>query len=157
MNFMCFIKIILFIILIIVILIQFVQPSRNKNGEVMQTDFSTMYSIPDSVFTLFKNACYDCHSNNTNYPWYSNIQPIAGFLEKDIIEGKEKLNFSEFGSYSSRRRISKLRDIEYRIKDGKMPLKSYKFMHRNARLSDNENDFLIKWIDHLIDSISLKK
>ena len=154
---MRFVKIILFIILIIVILIQFVQPSRNKSGEVMQTDFSTIYSIPDSVFTLFKNACYDCHSNNTNYPWYSNIQPIAGILEKDIIEGKEKLNFSEFGSYSSRRRISKLRDIENRIKDGKMPLKSYKFMHRNARLSDTENDFLIKWIDNLIDSILINK
>lgn len=146
------IKKILFAILIVLIGIQFIQPVPISSGQVLQTDFSNTYTVRGNVFVLFKNACYDCHSNNTKYPWYSKIQPIGWLLQDDIKKGKEKLNFSEFGSYSSRRRISKLRDIEKRIKDGKMPLKSYKLMHKNAQLFDEDKKLLVDWIENTIDS-----
>ena len=131
------------------IAVQFMQPAHNKSVQVLPTDFAVLYKPPQQVQQIFWNACYDCHSSNTNYPWYSNIQPMAWMVASDISNGKEKLNFSEFGSYSPRRRISKWVDIEKRIKDGTMPLSSYKFMHKNARLTENDKKLLMEWIEKI--------
>ena len=149
--------VILLVILIVFIIIQFIRPARNISGQVLQTDLSKIYSISQNVSAIFKNACYDCHSNNTNYPWYSNIQPVGWLLASQNNKCKAKLNFSEFGSFSSRRQISKLRNIENRIKDGTMPLPAYQFMHPNARLKEEEKRLLIDWIQKTRDSITLKK
>ncbi|MBS4033492.1 MAG: heme-binding domain-containing protein [Ignavibacterium sp.] len=148
---------ILSIILILFITIQFIQPVRNTSGQVLQTDISNTYKIPPDISALIKNSCYDCHSNNTVYPWYSNIQPVGWLLEADIKNGKDKLNFSEFGSLSSRRQISKLRNIENRITDGTMPLPVYRLMHPSAGLTDEEKQFLSDWIQNTRDSIALKR
>ena len=142
---------------VVFIIIQFIQPVRNKSGQVLPTDISNIYKIPPDVSTLIKNSCYDCHSNNTNYPWYSNIQPVGWLLESDVKNGKEKINFSEFGTLSSRRQISKLRNIEKRIKDGTMPIKVYQIMHPNAQLTEEDKQLLIEWILNTQDSISLKR
>ena len=142
-------KKILLAILLVFIVIQFIQPGHNKGGQILPTDISNTYSIPENINVLLKNSCFDCHSNNTNYPWYSTIQPMAWLVASDIRNGKEKLNFSEFGSYSPRRRISKWVDIEKRIKDGTMPLSSYKFMHKNARLTENDKKLLVEWIEKI--------
>ena len=148
--------VILFAILIVFGAIQFVQPARNISGQVLQTDISKIYNAPDDVYALLKNACYDCHSNNTNYPWYSNIQPVGWLLAMDIKNGKEKINFSEFGSNSPRRQISKLQGIANRIKDGSMPLPPYQLMHKNARLTKEEKELIIGWIQKTKDSITQK-
>lgn len=150
---MHFIKKILLAILVVFIAIQFMQPARNQSGQEEQADISKTYSIPDTIYALFKNTCFDCHSNNTNYPWYSNIQPMGWLIAGDIENGKTKLNFSEFGSLSSRRQISKLVDIENRIKDGTMPLPAYKLMHENARLTKEDQELLIDWIEDTKDSV----
>ncbi len=139
-------KQILFVFLIVFIVIQFLQPARNQSGQVSQTEFSNTYSIPNNVHTLFKNACFDCHSNNSSYPWYFNIQPVGWILARDIKNGKAKLNFSEIGSLSSRRQISKLQEVENRIKDGTMPLPAYQVMHPSARLTEEERRLLVDWI-----------
>lgn len=141
---------------IVFIAIQFIQPAKNINNQVSATDISKTIPVPDNVQTIFKNACYDCHSNNTVYPWYSNFQPMAWFMAGHIKEAKEKLNFSEFGSYSTRRQISKLDGIANSIKDDIMPLSSYKLMHKNARLSTNEKELLIKWAQQSQDILSAK-
>ncbi len=147
----------LFVILVVFTAIQFIQPVRNISGQVLQTDISNTYNVPENVYTLLKNACYDCHSNNTNYPWYSNIQPVAWLLAMDIKNGKAKINFSEFGSNSSRRQISKLQGVENRIKDGTMPLPQYQLMHKNARLTKEEKELIIDWIQKTKDNITLNK
>jgi hypothetical protein len=151
------VKQILFVVLIGFIAIQFMQPARNQSGQVLQTDISKTYSIPDNAYTLFKNACYDCHSDNTSYPWYSNIQPIGWILAKDIENGKAKLNLSEFGSLSSRRQISRLQQIENQIKDGTMPLPAYQLLHPSARLTEEEKRLLIDWIEKTKDIIATKR
>lgn len=156
-NLMNRVKQILFALLILFIVIQFVQPARNQSGQVLQTDISPTYAVPENLQTLFKNACYDCHSNNTNYPWYSMIQPIGWILTKDIKDGKAKLNFSEFGSISPRRQMSKLQNVENRIKDGTMPLPAYQFIHPRARLTEEEKQLLIDWIQQTRDSIASQK
>ena len=149
-------KKILLAICIVIIAIQFIQPSRNKSEQVLLTDISNIVSVSDSVQATLKNACYDCHSNNTNYPWYSNIQPMGWLMANHIEKGKNELNFSEFGTYSQRRQLSKLDGIANSIRDDIMPLKSYKLMHRNAQLDTNEKALFINWADQLRDSLSIK-
>lgn len=150
------IKKILLGLLIVFIAIQFIQPARNKNGQVLATDISKMVSLPQGVQTILKTACYDCHSNNTNYPWYTNVQPVGWMMVRHIKEGKEELNFSEFGSYSERRQLSKLRSIENSIKDGSMPISSYTIIHKNARLTKEEKAQIIDWAKITRDSLANK-
>ena len=151
------VKQILFVLLIALIVIQFIQPARNQSGQVMRSELSTIFDIPNNVQTLFQNACFDCHSNTTTYPWYSNIQPMGWLIAEDIKNGKTKLNFSELGSLSSRRQVSKLQEVENRIKDSTMPLRSYQFMHPSARLTEEERLLLIDWIQKTKADIVLKK
>ena len=146
-------KQLLFALLMAFIVIQFIRPARNQNGQAPQSDISNTYTVPETVYTLFKNACFDCHSNNTNYPWYSNIQPMGWLMAKDIEDGKAKMNFSEFGSLSSRKQRSRLQEIENQIKDNAMPLSSYKLMHKSARLTEEDKKSLIEWIERTKDSI----
>ena len=145
------------IVFIIFIVIQFIQPIRNKSDQLLASDISKTTTISDSVQGLLKNTCYDCHSNNTIYPWYSNIQPMGWLMAKHIKDGKDALNFSEFGSYSSRRQLSKLNGIANSIRDDIMPLRSYKLMHKNAQLSANEKVLLVKWAQQTKDSLSVKQ
>lgn len=141
-------------LLIAFIAIQFIQPAHNKSEQVLPADFAKLYYVPKNVQTILQNACYDCHSNNTDYPWYSNIQPMAWILAMHIKNGKEKLNFSDFGSNSIRKQISKLKNISNQIKDDEMPISSYKLMHKNARLSKEETTLLITWFNAKADSLS---
>jgi hypothetical protein len=141
-------------LLIAFVAIQFIQPVHNRSGQVLPTDFTKAFVVPDSVRSILQIACYDCHSNNTVYPWYSNIQPMAWVMARHIKNGKDKLNFSDFGSYTTRRQISKLKDIANQIKDAEMPISAYKMMHKNARLSQTEKKLLIDWMSKTADSLS---
>ena len=144
-------------LLIGLVLIQFIQPVRNKSNGMLSTDVTKTINVPENVNGILKTACYDCHSNNTNYPWYSRIQPFGWLLAKHIKDGKAKLNFNEFGSYSLRRQISKLNGIGNSIKDGTMPLSSYTLLHKNARLSKEDKDLIVEWAIETKDSLSLIK
>jgi len=141
---------------IALIAIQFVKPDRNKSDQVFTTDISKTISIPDNVRTILKNACYDCHSNNTVYPWYSNVQPMCWLMDHHIKKGKQELNFSEFGSYPPRRQISKLDGIANSVRDDIMPLWSYKFMHKNAQLNAGEKALIINWVERSKENILFK-
>jgi hypothetical protein len=148
------IKKILLALLIIFIVIQFIQPVRNKSGQVLSTDFGKVYAVPGNVQAVLQNACYDCHSNNTMYPWYANIQPMAWVMARHIKNGKDKLNFSDFGSYTSRRQISKLKGIANQVKDDEMPISSYKWMHKNANLTKEEKSLMMDWMNKKADSLT---
>src|SRR5579875_2627662 len=113
-------KKILLVILIVLVVIQFIRPARNKSSEILPTDISRAYTVPDSVLHVFKRACYDCHSNNTAYPWYANVQPFGWLLANHIKNGKAELNFSDFGSYPLRKQRNKLQGIINSIKDDEM-------------------------------------
>jgi hypothetical protein len=147
-------KKILLSLLMVLILIQFIQPARNKSSELSSTDIKKTFSIPENVQLVLQISCYDCHSNNTNYPWYSKIQPFGWLLAKHIKNGKAELNFNEFSSYSLRRQISKLTGIGNSVKDGTMPLTSYILIHKNARLSNEDKALLIGWAMSTKDSLS---
>ena len=102
--------------------------------------------------SLLETSCYDCHSNTTNYPWYANVQPIGWLLAYHVTKGKTALNFSDFGSYAPRRKISKLSQIENSIADNSMPLASYLLLHKNAKLSAKDKMIITGWIDTIKNS-----
>jgi hypothetical protein len=149
-------KKLLIVIVIALIAIQFFRPDRNISSQVSSTDISGVVSMPDSVKAILKDACYDCHSNNTRYPWYANIQPTGWWLAGHIKEAKGDLNFSEFGRYEQRKQVSKLDGVAAVVEEDIMPLRSYKMMHKSARLSADEKNLLIDWVRHSMDSISAK-
>lgn len=142
------------VLVAVFVVIQFIRPAHNTSGQVLPTDFAKVMVVPNNVLTLLQNACYDCHSNNTKYPWYSNVQPMAWMMANHIQNGKEKLNFSGFGSYTSRRQTSKLKEIANQIKDGEMPISSYSLMHKNARLSKEQRNLIMDWANNTADSLS---
>ena len=148
------IKKLLVVLLIAFIIIQFIRPVRNKSEQVLPTDITKTFNVPDNVFNALKISCYDCHSNNTNYPWYSNIQPVAWLLDSDVKNGKDKLNFSDFGSYTKRRQQSKLRSIASQIQDNKMPISNYTMIHSDAILTADKKALIIDWSNKTKDSLS---
>ena len=148
-------KVMLAIVLVLVI-IQFIRPAPgSNNGSVNnQNDIITDLNVPSDVAGILKTSCYDCHSNNTRYPWYAEIQPFGWLLVKHVRDGKKDLNFSEFTSYPKRRQLSKLKAIQNSIKDGSMPLSSYTLLHKEARISEAHKRLMIEWTTKTIDSLS---
>ncbi|HZM12657.1 MAG TPA: heme-binding domain-containing protein [Bacteroidales bacterium] len=149
-------KKILTVIVIVFVAIQFFRPDRNIARQASSSDISGVFSMPDSVKVILQNACYDCHSDNTRYPWYVNIQPAGWWMAGHISDAKGDLNFSEFGGYEQRRQISKLEGVAAVIEEDIMPLRSYKMMHKSARLSSDEKNLLINWAQKSADSITAK-
>lgn len=145
------------ILLIALVLIQFIQPARNHSGQANPLDIARVYPVPEKIQRVLNNACYDCHSNHTRYPWYAGIQPASWWMDSHIKKGKAALNFNEFGHYSPRRWQSKLKSITSSIEDGTMPLASYTMIHRSARLSKADKELIKDWIDKTRDSLSQNK
>ncbi len=147
------VKIIAGIFLVALVLIQFIPVDYKQNDTVPQTDFMLVHKVPEAIQKKIQVSCYDCHSNNTQYPWYNRVQPVAWFLEDHIKEGKAELNFNEWDSLSSRRKASKLRSIIKQIESGEMPLDSYTLIHRDAKFSKEETEEIINWVTQLKDSL----
>ena len=131
----------------ILILIQFFQHSYNTSEENSAGDISVVVPVPDNVLSLMKSACYDCHSNNTIYPWYSYIQPVGWLLSNHVKEGKEELNLSEFADYFARKKHSRLKQIAETIREDEMPLTSYRYLHKDANLTPDQKELLINWAE----------
>ena len=141
-------------VLVVFIAIQFIQPAHNSSVQELPTDITKTIRVPDTVLNIFKKACYDCHSNNTRYPWYVYIQPTGWIMARHIRNGKDNLNFSDFGSYSQRKQANKLRAIETSIKEGSMPLPAYTIMHSDAKLSAEDKKLITDWASVAKDSLS---
>lgn len=132
------------VIVLALVAIQFFQPEKN-NGESTDMHIFKTAQIPENVQLTLKNACMDCHSDQTNYLWYHRVAPVSWVVGKHIADGKEELNFSVWGELDDFDKIGMYDDIYKEVKDGTMPIRSYKAMHKNARLSKKEIDALCEW------------
>lgn len=146
-------KIIAWIALGALVVIQFFPTDKNESYTTPETDFVLVNKVPSEIENQLMQSCYDCHSNNTVYPWYSKIQPAAWFLEDHIKEGKAELNFNEWDTYSDRRQNSKLRSIIKQIENGEMPLDSYTLIHRDAIFSEKEKEAVLNYMKTLKDDL----
>ena len=150
------IKKILLVLLVLLILIQFFKPAKNMAVVAQPHAIENVYKVPQNVGLILQNACNDCHSNTTKYPWYINIQPLAWWMDDHIKEGKSELNFSEFGTYAFKKQDHKLEEVVEQLADNEMPLKSYKLMHRDAKLTDEQKKALTDWANGLRKEIQSK-
>jgi hypothetical protein len=141
------------VLLLAFIVIQFIRPAKNKSEGISNNDISKIYAVPADVQSILKTSCYDCHSNNTVYPWYAQIQPAAWWLADHIKEGKKELNFSEFASYRIGRQYRKLEEVNKEVKENEMPLESYLWIHKNSKLSDEQKLTLANWVTAVRDTI----
>lgn len=132
-------------LLIVLVIIQFIRPAKNIDVATQPNDIAVVMAVPNDVNVILRKACYDCHSNNTNYPWYASVQPVYWWLNDHIEEGKKELNFSEFGTYKLKRKLKKFNEISGEVTDGEMPLKSYTWIHKEAKLTRQEANVLINW------------
>jgi len=138
---------------LLLILAQFYQPEKNVLDETPRNDMLTTLGASSQVAELLGNSCYDCHSNHTSYPWYDHISPVSWILARHVESGKEELNFHEFAQMKPRKMIGTLSSICELIESGEMPLKSYLFMHREAKLDDVERKIICEWTDSEADKI----
>ncbi len=149
------VKKIVYALLALLIVIQLFRPSKNIASKEQVQSINKAYTVPQNVAGILNKACYDCHSNTTVYPWYTNIQPIAWWMDDHINEGKRKLNFSEFAAYSLKKQDHKLEEFTEQIVD-EMPLTSYKLAHSEARLTVDEKKALTDWANALRKEIQNK-
>ncbi len=139
-------KILLFLIIVFVGL-QFIPVELNQSESISKDDFIVVTNPPKEIAALLKTSCYDCHSNNTNYPWYDRIAPVSFWVRHHIDEAKEELNFSEWNTYSEKRKNHKIEEIIEKTEEGEMPLKSYLIVHGEAKLSVTQIEQLKNWLD----------
>ena len=140
-------KLIIIIPIIIIALIQFIRIDTNNPEINVENDFLNITDAPIEIANILKNSCYDCHSNQTNYPWYSKIAPVSWMLKNHIKEGREHLNFSKWGDYSIDKQISLKGECIEEIQDNEMPLKSYTLIHTKSKLSSDSKQILVNWLN----------
>jgi hypothetical protein len=128
---------------------QFFRPAKNLGASPGPNDIAVRYPVPPEVRRTLESACFDCHSNSTQYPWYASVQPVGWWLARHIRDGRRHLNFSEFAAYEPRRAAHKLQQIIDELDDREMPLASYKILHPDARLTDTQIQQVTDWAKRL--------
>jgi len=102
-------------------------------------------AAPAEVRAILRRACYDCHSNETVWPWYGRVAPVSWLLERDVREGRKEVDFSVFGQYAEKRRQRKWVEIPQQVEKDEMPPWFYTAIHPDARLSEADRQTLIRW------------
>jgi hypothetical protein len=141
-------KLLIIVFAVLVVLIQLYRPERFTTAEVTGNHITKKLNVPPDVEKILKRSCFDCHSNHTTWPWYSNVAPMSWLVINDVNRGRGKMNFSEWGKMSSSKQEIKLDKICEEITDGEMPLKQYLLIHRDAELSQADKDLLCNWANN---------
>lgn len=133
-------------VVLVLIAMQFYSPTKNISpGNHTQIFIKETNPSPD-LKALFETSCYDCHSNNTAYPWYNNVAPISYWIDSHVKEGKKHLNFSEWQNYSIDKKDHLLEEIEEMVVQENMPLTEYTYLHSNSKISEKEVGEIVAWV-----------
>ena len=133
----------------LIVIIQFIRIDKTNPEINSDLDFIAISNPPEEVRGILKTSCYDCHSHETVYPWYSNVAPVSWWIKDHINDGRGHLNFSIWGEYEEKRIDHKLEEIVDEVKATEMPLKSYLIAHSESRLSDQQRENLVVWVESL--------
>ena len=146
-------KITLYVILAIIILIQFIPAGRPELKTTQENDLLYNNEIPEEIAGMLRASCYDCHSYEVKYPWYSHVAPVSWLVARDIREGLKELNFSEWESQSKMDKAKNLDEMIDEINEGEMPMPIYTIIHRNAKLTEEQKQQLADWADGFAESL----
>ncbi len=142
-------KTILLILVGLLLVAQFIPIDRSVPQADPSADFLTAVGAPPAIANLIKGACYDCHSYQSEYPWYAKVAPLSFWIQGHINGGREHLNFSEWTSYPAEKAAHKLEEGYEEVQDRHMPMKSYTWLHPEAKLSDEQVSALAQWFQQL--------
>ncbi len=147
------IKIVLVVLVIGLIAIQFFnRPDKTTTTEITPAHITKVMNVPSNVESILKRSCYDCHSDHTVWPWYSSIAPASWLVGDDVVTGRKKMNFSQWGKMPTAKQEARLNEICEEIKSDEMPLPPYLILHGDAKLSQADKDILCGWVE-----VELKK
>mgnify|MGYP002634765869 CR=1 FL=1 len=138
-----YLKYFLILALLALVVIQFIRPEKNNEGYETVQVFENETKPTEEVAGILKNNCYDCHSNQTQYPWYAEVAPASYWLASHIKEAKSHFNVSAWDTYSVKQKDHKLEEFIEEVEGGEMPLDSYTWIH--GGLSENDSQLLIQW------------
>ena len=136
-------------LLLILVALQFFGPETPETRVENPDDLLATEQVDAEIAGLLRNACYDCHSMETKYPWYAGISPVSFRIYGHINHGREELNFSEWASLKKIGKVKRLKDIEEVLEEGEMPLKDYLLLHPEGRLTEVQRASLKEWADAL--------
>ena len=137
---MKYVKITFYVLAAIFVLIQLKQPDRTNPSEIADS------TIPAEVKTILKAKCYDCHSNESHWPWYSYVAPVSWWVADHVHEGRSEVNYSKWDTYDEDRQESKIEETFDEMLDGLMPLESYLVTHRDAKVTEEDIDVIDMWL-----------
>ncbi len=141
-------------VVVVAIGMQCVRPERTNPPIDPAKDIVGQSSLPSDVRAVLERSCFDCHSNRTRWPWYSQVAPASWLVIDDVNQGRKHLNFSEWEGYKIGRRLSKLESLMGQVDRGTMPPKTYLLLHGDAALSATEKTLVSGWAENLSDSLS---
>ncbi|APY09388.1 cytochrome C [Winogradskyella sp. J14-2] len=134
------------VLLVVLVIAQFFGPEKNE-GDIVSVDaFIADTNPPEDVHTILENACFDCHSDHTNYPWYNAITPVNYWLADHVKDGKKHFNVSKWTDYSDKKKDHKLEELAEEVEEGHMPLPSYTWTHSDAKLSKEQIEAIEEWV-----------
>ena len=137
----------------VLLIIQLIPANLPEVSDNNPDDLLANNSVPENIGSILRSSCYDCHSNETVYPWYSYVAPISFLVSKDTRKGRKHLNFSEWQSLSKPDKAEALDELVEEVESGEMPMKIYPVTHPDARLTDEQRQELINWADDLADKL----
>lgn len=147
-------KIFLALVIVFVVMQAFRIDKTTKPVDA-NTDFISLTGANAEVAHILKTACYDCHSEQPIYPWYSNVAPVSWWIKHHIDEGSQHLNFSIWGTYKDKRKHHKLEECIEMVEEGEMPMDSYTWMHKEAKLTDAQKEMLVAYFKGLKENMHM--
>ena len=135
----------LILVACLLLIAQFKRPAKTNPVSDPSLAIEAHVQVDPNVGAILNRSCYDCHSNKTRWPWYSNVAPVSWFVIDHVNEGRHDLNFSEWGKYSRQDQKAQLGQLCELITEGWMPLSSYTPLHPSAKLSDEDKKLLCSW------------
>ena len=146
-------RLIWLIIILLIVLIQFIP--NDKPEVILSNENDLIYNnkLPESAENILRTSCYDCHSNESLYPWYSYIAPVSWLVVRDIKVGREELNFSEWESQSKMDKAKNIDKIIDEVSDEEMPMAIYTLIHTDAKLTAEDRQLLVDWADNYAESL----
>ena len=146
-------KIIWIAVVAVIVIVQLIPSGRPEVIDINPNDLIVNNALPDSISNLLKSACYDCHSNETVYPWYAYVAPVSWLVSRDTRLGRGEVNFSDWEQLIKMDKAKLLGDIADEVEDGIMPMPIYILMHPEAKLTMEQRQLIVDWTDEFAESL----
>ena len=146
-------KRILQVLVLLFVVIQFIPSDRPEVIADNPSDLLKNNEVPENIESILRESCYDCHSNETVYPWYAYVAPVSFLVSKDTREGRDELNFSYWEDLDKIEKAEMLDEISEEVEEGEMPMKIYPLTHPDAKLSDADRAEIVSWAEEMAESL----